>query len=292
MHQAFSMETAARTNIVLILGASGFIGNAIYKELISYFDVYGTYCRPNDFFAENQVFYRFCVEEDTIDAILDEVQPTFIISCMRGDFAAQFQLHRKLSAYIQLHHHSNLLYLSSARVFDSRHDLPSYENDKPSSESGYGRFKISIEKLLRTEIPAQLAILRLPMVLGIHSPRVIQLREAIKHQAAFDVYPNVIITVTTVHKVAQQIHYILNKRLSGIFHLASTDMTHHEDLFREIASTIDNKIPIFKSVFTSNEDRYAAILSKINPLPDPYTITVAEVIENSTLPEEITTFKN
>ncbi|OAB78978.1 sugar nucleotide-binding protein [Cochleicola gelatinilyticus] len=286
------METTARTNIVLILGASGFIGNTIYKELTSYFDVYGTYCTPNDFYKSNQVFYRYCVEEDTIETILEEIRPSFIISCIHGDFAAQFQLYKTLSKYIQQHHYSNLLYVSSASVFSARHHLPSYENDKPVSESVEGKFKASVEKILLTEIPAQTAVLRLPMVLGIHSPRIIQFREAIKHQAAFEVYPNVIISVTTAQKIAQQIHYILNKRLSGIFHLASSDMTHHEDLFREIASTMNTKMPIFKSVFTSNDDRYAAILSKINPLPDPYTITVSEVIEDSTLPEEITTFRN
>ena len=36
-------------NTILILGASGFIGNVLYKELLSYFDVYGTYCQNTDF---------------------------------------------------------------------------------------------------------------------------------------------------------------------------------------------------------------------------------------------------
>ncbi|HPE83401.1 MAG TPA: dTDP-4-dehydrorhamnose reductase, partial [Aequorivita sp.] len=30
-------------NRILILGGSGFLGNALYKELLSYFDVHCTY---------------------------------------------------------------------------------------------------------------------------------------------------------------------------------------------------------------------------------------------------------
>ncbi len=60
---------------ILILGASGFIGNALYKELLSYFDVYGTYFRPNDFYEENQVFYRFDASKDDVDDILTRYSP-------------------------------------------------------------------------------------------------------------------------------------------------------------------------------------------------------------------------
>ena len=177
-------------------------------------------------------------------------------------------------------------------VFDGKFKLPSYENDKPLAESDYGKFKISVERMLLKNIPAQTVILRLPIVLGFHSPRILQLRQAIKHKAAFEVYPNLTISITTADKVAQQIHYIISKELDGIFHLASYDMVHHEDLFREITSKMGNKTPIFKSVYRRNEDEYLAILPKKNQLPKNYQISVSEVIEDSTLSEEIATFKN
>ena len=44
---------------ILILGASGFLGNAIYKELLSYFDVSGTYYSSGDQFDDNQVFHQY-----------------------------------------------------------------------------------------------------------------------------------------------------------------------------------------------------------------------------------------
>ena len=130
------------------------------------------------------------------------------------------------------------------------------------------------------------------MVLGFHSPRILQLRQAIKYKATFEIYPNLTISATTVDKVAQQIHYIISKKLDGIFHLASDDMVHHDDLFRDITSKIGDKKPIFKNVFRRSKNEYLAILPKKNKLPKQYRISVAKVIEDSTLSEEITTFKN
>ncbi len=278
-------------NKILILGASGFIGRSLYRELHSYFDVYGTYCSNLSEFGDNQAYFKYCVG-NTLEAILEKVRPTVIISSLRGDFLKQYNTHEALCQYVSDHHNCRLLYLSSVNVFDGKLELPSYEHDKPFSESDYGKFKISIERLLLKNIPAQTTILRLPMVLGVHSPRIVQLRQAIKYHAAFEVYPNLTISLTTADKISQQVHYIISKRLDGIFHLASNDMVHHEDLFREITSKIGDKMPIFKSAFRSNDDSYLAILPKKNKLPKQYRISVAEVIDDCTLNEEIVTLKN
>jgi dTDP-4-dehydrorhamnose reductase len=279
-------------NRILILGASGFIGRSMYLELHSYFDVYGTYATNDEHYGENQMYFKYCLEEDTLETILEKVKPAIIISSLRGDYDLQLAAHRQLCDYITHNHSAKIIYVSSMHVFDGRCKLPSYEKDKPLAESDYGKFKILVERMLLKKVPAQMIILRLPVVLGFHSPQILQLRQAIKHKAAFEVYPNLIISLTTVNKVAQQIHYIISKELDGIFHLASDDMVHHEDLFREITSKMGDKTPIFKSVYKRNEDEYLAILPKKNLLPKNYRISVAEVIEDSTLSEEIATFKN
>jgi len=286
------MPKEIKKNTILILGASGFIGNVLYKELLPYFDVFGTYCSKNEFFEQNKVFFRFCVEKDSVTKILSEVKPTYIISCILGDFKSQLKAHQEICEYVKANHESRLLYLSSAKIFDGKSKFPSYENNKPLAESAYGKFKISVEKMLLYDIPAQTVILRLPIILGANSPKIFQLQQSIKNHATFEIFPNLIISVTTANKIAQQVHYIINKNLDGIFHLASTDMIHHEDLFIEITSKIGEKLPIFKSTYTSNDDSYLAILPKINKLPEAYNITVAEVVEACTLNEEILTFKN
>jgi len=44
---------------ILILGASGFLGGAIYKELCSYFRTFGTYNVTNTALEKNQHFFQF-----------------------------------------------------------------------------------------------------------------------------------------------------------------------------------------------------------------------------------------
>jgi len=276
---------------ILILGGSGFIGNALYKELLSYFEVHGTYCKQHGAFSENQVFHNFCVEEDSMFLLLNKIQPTVIISAISGDFKNQLEAHHEIVKYVHLNSGCSVLYISSVEVFEGRFTHPSYENDIPNAATYLGAHKISIEKLLLENIPTQTTILRLPLVLGINSPQILHLRQCIRHYAPFEVYPNLVISTTTVSKVCQQIHYIINHSLRGIFHLASNDMVHHEDLFREITSKIGDKMPIFKSVFSSNEDVYNALLPKYNKLPATHQITVSEVIEECSLNEEIISIK-
>ena len=276
---------------ILILGASGYTGNAIYRELCSYFETYGTYYSAHELYDNNKAFFGYDVANDDITQILKQIKPTIIISALRGNFKAQYHAHKQVCKYINGASQCRLLFLSSVNVFDGSTDLPGYENTRPRAVSEYGRFKASVEKLLFEKIKHQVSILRLPMVLGAYSPRILQLRQAIKHQAVFDVYPNLIVSVTTANTIAQQIHYIINKELRGVFHLASNDLVHHQDLFTEICEKISNKTPIFKSIYNSNNDQYLAVLPKFNTLPANYQTTVASVIENSTL-EDLITLKN
>lgn len=279
-------------NRILILGASGFIGNALYKDLLSYFDVFGTYCNQHQHYEDNQVFYRFCVEEDSIAPILENVQPRFIVVSLAGNYIDRLKMLRELCLYVEQFPESRILYFSSSEIFDGQRNFPGYEYDKPNAESMFGKFNISAEKILQEQLPFQTMILRLPLVLGVNSPTIIQLRQSMRHQATFEIYPKHIVSVTTEDKIAQQVHYIINKNLTGIFHLSSSDVIHHDDLFTEIASKIGYKMPIFKKVYSSNDDLYRAILSKDNTLPETLQINVAEVIEACTLNEEIVTFKN
>ena len=242
-------------------------------------------------YENNQAFIAYDLENSNITKALEDIKPTLIISALRGNFKAQYHAHKEVCRYVTVHATCRLLFLSSVSVFDGLSSFPSYENDRPSAVSEYGKFKVSVEKLLVEKIKKKLSILRLPMVLGAYSPRIMQLRQAIKHQASFDVHPNLIISITTANTIAKQVHYIINKELTGIFHLASNDLAHHQDLFIEICEKIGNKTPIFKSIYNSNDDQYLAILPKYNTLPKNYQITVADVVKNCVL-EDVVTIKN
>ena len=117
------------------------------------------------------------------------------------------------------------------------------------------------------------------MVFGPASPRLDELKQAIKEKEAVEVFPNLIMNVTLDKKMTQQIHYIINRNKHGIFHLGSTDLVHHDDFIKEILALITDKKVLTKQVFTTNEDRYLAVLPKFNKLPKHLQITSEAVLE-------------
>jgi len=277
-------------NRILILGASGFIGNALYKELLPYFDAYGTYCTQDGLFRDNQVFFPYKMEENGIGDILRTLQPNTIISCIKGPTAAKIKLHQLLVEYA-IATASRIIYVSSQKVFDAQDQFPAYEYDAPKSISEVGKEHIALERVLAALPSDQRLIIRLPEVLGVNAPKILQLVQAAKHQAHFELFPNVIISATTVDKMAQQVHYLINKDKTGVYHLSSGDLVHHEDLYRELCHKLCKKPPIFTIVYGSNNDCYQAILPRHQMMPKNYRISIQEVIANCTLNESIETLK-
>ena len=86
---------------IFILGASGFLGHAIYKELAPYFKTYGTYFSSESRFESNSHFFYFDVEQDDITAFLKDIRPTVIISAIKGPFASQIVAHRHVFEYLK-----------------------------------------------------------------------------------------------------------------------------------------------------------------------------------------------
>lgn len=263
---------------ILILGASGFIGNALYKELCSYFKTFGTYHTPKKEFENNAHFFQYTVEEDDIFEILEVTKPSIIISALRGDFHSQTIAHQHITEYL-LSNDCKIIFLSSANAFDGYSKYPSYELDKTLSESIYGHFKIKIENMLLRLPKKKTIIVRLPMVLGAQSPRVKEIKQHIEAKTAVEIFPNIIMNVTTESKVTQQIHYIINRNKTGIFHLGSIDLVHHDEFVKDIVHTVSTNNVVYKHVFTTNEDRYLAVLPKYNKLPKHLQITSAEVLK-------------
>ena len=248
---------------VLILGGSGYLGEILYKELCSYFDTYATYFSSKSH-KHNKHFYQYNMEEGGLEAILKEVKPKLIISALRGDFETQIETHHFLINFVK-NNNCRLLFLSSANVFDAFQHYPSYEYDKTLSESIYGRLKIKIENGLLRLPPAKFVIVRLPMVFGQQSPRVREIDWAVQ----------------------QQIHYIINHKLSGIFHLGSQDLIGHYEFIKGVVERRNHKKATYKQVFTTNDIRYLVTLPKENKLPQHLQINYNEVLDDIDLIRKI-----
>ena len=264
---------------ILILGGSGFIGNALYKEFRSYFDTYATYF-TNKSFSSNKHFYNFNFETDGLEELIKTIKPTHVISALRGNFDAMVEMHQELALYAK-QYKIRVIFLSSANVFDAFSNYPSYEYDKTLSESIYGKLKIKIENIFLRMPRGNYVIARLPMVFGYNSPRISELKETIANKHPYEVFPDLVMNTTTIDKLTQQLHYMVNRNRKGIFHLGSHDLIHHDEFITEISKKLNLPRPIFKNVYTSNFDRFLAVIPKDNLLPKHLRITCEEVIEQS-----------
>ncbi len=266
---------------ILILGGSGFIGNALYKELHPYFDTHATYHSDDGFFERNQKFHQFDLETEPVSILLENLRPNIIISAVRGNFEAQVRLHFEIMDYLLRNQNTKLIFLSSANVFDAFTNYPSYEYDKTLSQSIYGRFKIKIENGLLRLPNHKYVICRLPMVYGAGSPRVRDLRRQLAEGEPIEVFSNVVVNATSDTKLTQQIHYIINRNRQGVFHLGSNDLIHHHDLVCDICGELGEKKPVLKEVYDSNFDRFLAVLPKDNLLPRNLQLSVQDVISST-----------
>ncbi len=201
---------------------------------------------------------------------------------MRGPFLDQIEAHQLMVDYAQ-RSGSRIVLLSSANVFDAFSHYPSYENDKTLSESIYGKLKMRCEHILMRGLPSeQYAICRLPMVFGPGSPRLSEIRNSVLLHQAIEVFPHLIMNTSTDSKLSQQLHYIINRKLGGIFHLGSKDLIHHKEFVHELIAMLDlPQKALFKNVYTSNFDRYLAVLPRDNKLPKHLQITNEEVVQSS-----------
>ena len=266
---------------ILILGASGFIGRALYKELNSYYDTFGTYFNTRGY-NDNRHFFQFDVNRGGLETIIKEVKPKLIISALRGPFEGLIETHKILIGLIK-RSDCRLVFLSSANVFDAFEHFPSYEYDKTLSESIYGRFKIGIENDLMRLPASKYVLARLPMVFGNQCPRMDELDLSVRKNQAIEVFPNTIINVNNDVKLSQQIHFIINQKLTGIFHLGSIDLINHYEFIKNLTARRYLKKPVFKQVYSTNQMQYLAVLTKENKLPLNLNFSYTEVLEDLTM---------
>ena len=265
---------------ILVLGVSGFLGGAIYRELHPYFQTFGTYRTSCISHEKNKHFYQYDFEEDDVFEILNQVKPSIIISSLRGDFSAQLTAHKHLYEYTTHKKECKVIFLSSANVFDAYSKFPSYENDTTLSNSIYGHLKIRLEQLFLKLPTKKVAIIRLPMVFGALSPRNNEIKLLLKLDEPIELFPNLIMNVTTAKKVSQQLHYIINRNKNGIYHLGSSDLVCHDDFIKELVKKMDFNNTRYKLVYTTNDSRYLAVLPRENKLPKHLQMKSEEVLDD------------
>lgn len=245
---------------VLILGAGGTVGAAIYQRLSQSddFDVYGTYFSSKPDKPHMRYFSLDNPEE--INDILEDIAPKYCISALRGDFHKQIDFHVLAAEYLKSHQ-GRMIYFSTANVFDGALECAHYEEDKPQSVSEYGKFKICCEKQLRDILGSLAVIVRIPFVFGRNSVRMRQIMDGCK-EGALDVYENLFSNYATDIQIADYIEWMIREKKEGIFHIGTTDVMRYSEFIKRLVKGLGEEYPVFHyleaagtmAVFTKRKD--------------------------------------
>ena len=258
---------------ILILGGTGTVGKALYKELAPYYNSYATFYNNKE--SVNNNFFYFNLSNRLLNMILKKTKPKLIVSVLRGDCDSLINLHNRLVKYC-LNNNCRLMLISGSNVFDAFHNYPSYEYDKTLSDSIYGRLQIKLENLILKLPFTKYVIIRSAIVFGSKSPRIKEIDYCIQKRTPIEIFPNTIINFSSLWRLTQQIHYIINQNLSGIFHLGTNDLISHSELIEKIIDSRYFIKPIYKRVYSSNSIGYLALLSKKNKLPSHLYYNIKE----------------
>lgn len=240
---------------VLILGASGLVGSAIARELNKHFTVYGTYNSRSINYLEKSKRIKFDLDYvDTINDILNSINPDIIVSALCGDYKKQLLLYNELELYLKLSDKKFIL-CSSANVYDNALNKIHFESDKVNSKSDYGLFKIRCENFEYKNF----CIVRFPFVWGSKSERIKNMISNIKNQIPIDVYDNLFVSNTLDIFIAKEISYIIKNNLNGIYHIATIDIIEHQQFITKLLNGLG--YTSYKLNHIIYEKSYLAILS-------------------------------
>ena len=256
---------------VIVLGSSGHIGQAVFHKLSESYEVYGSYCSnpPED--LEHRIYCN--IADTSFFNCLEQLNPEYVISSLRGAFEEQNQFHDLLSKYIRKEKERRLIFISTANVFD--HDLskPHFESDSLDAQSDYGRYKADCEKHLMEVCGEQCIIIRIPAVWGIECPRIRQLKQS----HSLDTVTNIAVNITSDTRIAECIHYIIQQNMTGIFHIGTVDFIDYYELQKLVCQRLDIKGPEFK-VETADEKGYQVLFSQREDMPARFRHTVEDVL--------------
>lgn len=204
---------------ILVLGASGVIGSAIYEHLSIPYEVYGTYNKnkPTNIGVEHLCEYDVA-DLAALDNMLRDIKPDLIISSLTGDFLQQLKAHTRITEYLG-RSLGRAIFLSSANVFDGSPNVAHTERETPYPISQYGKYKYTCEQLLESCLGDRCLIVRLPRTLSKEGA----LKEIQQLEDGHPVISNLIKSYNSADNAAKAIRFCIEANKHGVIHLTSTD---------------------------------------------------------------------
>lgn len=244
---------------VLIIGASGFLGNELYYDFSENHETFGTYCSH----PVQQLLPLDITSKEDVDKLLSLLQPDIVIQPAAQpwvDFCEQ-QPEESYKTNVQgaMHvidwcaeHQKRYVFVSSDYVFDGRQGP--YSEDAPVYPLNvYGNHKFLVEQYVQKKLEALGLIVRTTTVFGWESAGknfVAKFIRTLQEGKEFTVPNDQYATPTYVHDLSHAILMLTEKNASGIYHAAGPEYLSRLEFAECIADVFSLQKLLIKGITT------------------------------------------
>lgn len=267
---------------VLILGANGYVGFSLARELVKdrHYELYGTYHNvPVTLPGMDALKLDSGSIQEAVRAI-EKVRPQSIITCLinrREGFDEQFEFNRNLAFYSGKTGCS-IFFCSTANAVVKERSGPYYEDCRPNPDCDYGIYKARCERMYLTQIPQNVCIMRLPQIWGQRSRHFTNLISAVQNGEKLTLYPNLFMNFNTDAMLAKQIHFLLDQAFTGIIHLAADDAVTHKAFLLSVLSGLGYSAPKYEED-PGTQGNMALFSHNAAKFPEELTVSNKDVLD-------------
>lgn len=253
------------TRTVLVVGASGLVGNAILQEFRPYFETVGTYC----YHPHLSLVHLDLRDQAEVVSVLDSTNPDVILCPAAMPDVELCETNPVLTRQVNVlglrnlvmaakSRHVLLIYFSSDYVFDGEQG-PYSEDDNCNPLNEYGRQKLDCERIVAAQMNEYL-IVRTSGVYGWEKQGknfVVKLIRKVSAGSAFAVPSDQIITPIYAPDLAHATRKFVADGHRGLFHIAGGRPLPRVEFAYVIANVFDLNRSLISPVLTSSLELHA-----------------------------------
>ena len=269
---------------ILIVGASGFIGNSLFKKLIekSNYKLKGTSLN-----SQNDLFEKLDINNlEQTKILLNKFKPEIIIWCagnknlseteesLKNTINVNFESIKGIEDYLNKFSYTHFIFLSSDYIFDGVKGNFKV-NDKANPKTFYGISKLMAEQYIKKKFPL-FSIVRTSAVIGKGSVFFDWLNNCVINKKKISLYTNNF-TPTPLDFLIRQIEYLFEKKTSGTYNICGNKTLSRYDIGL-IISKYYGINPIFLKKEKNGNNRFQKDLSLIPFLVKKENINLEEEI--------------
>lgn len=247
---------------ILVLGADGLIGSAIYSDLNSSSEVniVGTSRRLNS----KHIFYDL---KTSLPSSLPDIKFDVVFVCSAITSLEYCELNPELSHFINVSQTLNFIkywmdrgayvvFISSSTVFDGEKYNP-LPNDLPNPISQYGLQKYAVENYLKVG-GGSFLIIRLTKVITAASGIGLKLKNIFFNNGdSISLYKNLLIAPISIDFAVQSIICMTSRCSQGIYHLSSNFEISYFELARLFATSNNLNVDLIRGEMVNKHLLYA-----------------------------------